>query len=40
MENKEEKIVTKENCKRSKIKSILTAIKKCPKIIKRGTKKD
>ena len=36
MENKEEKIETKENCKRSKIKSILTAIKKCPKIIKRG----
>lgn len=36
MENKEEKIVTKENGKKSKIKSILTAIKKCPKIIKRG----
>lgn len=36
MENKEEKIVTKENDKKSKIKSILTAIKKCPKIIKRG----
>ena len=39
MENKEEKIVTKENGKKSKIKSILsgilTAIKKCPKIIKR-----
>lgn len=36
MENKEEKIVTKENGKKAKIKSILTAIKKCPKIIKRG----
>lgn len=40
MENKEEKIVTKESGKKSKIKSILssivTAIKKCPKIIKRG----
>lgn len=36
MENKEEKIVTKENGKKSKIKSILIAIKKCPKIIKRG----
>ena len=36
MENKEEKIVAKEESKKSKIKSILTAIKKCPKIIKRG----
>ena len=36
MENKEEKIVAKEEGKKSKIKSILTAIKKCPKIIKRG----